>query len=354
MYLKHYNLAREPFGVTPDPDFLYLSPTHREALAAVVYGIRERKGFISVTGEVGTGKTTILRSALQHLRADREKPIYIFHPNVSFKELLKNIFYELGAEGIPQQTDDMVRRLHEILIEEYTAGRNLFLVIDEAQNMPIKTMESLRMLSNIETTKDKLLQIVLVGQPELDRKLSRYELRQLRQRIAVRAVIKPLSHDESVDYIKHRLIKAGAPRVWIFTEGAKKLIVENSRGNPRLINILCDNALVTGFGYQKKVITSAMVEEVVQDLLLNRALELPGPGESLPEGVTEEADPGSVLTNASPEVKREALRLLLDFINDTRLQGIDTDKTAAATPLDAIAMGQGAAPRPLRPPGENG
>ena len=318
MYLKHYSLQREPFGVTPDPEFLYLSPTHREALAAVVYGIRERKGFISVTGEVGTGKTTILRSALQHLNPDQHKPIYIFHPNVSFKELLKNIFYELGVEQMPQQTDDMVRRLHEILIEEYAAGRNIFLVIDEAQNMPVKTLESLRMLSNIETTKDKLLQIVLVGQPELDRKLARYELRQLRQRIAARAVVKPLSPEASIEYIKHRLIRAGAPRVWIFTEGAKRLIVESARGNPRLINIICDNALVTGFGYQKKVVTSVMVEEVVQDLIHSRALEHEGPGESLPEELEEALDPGSVLAGAPADVKREALRLLLDMINDSR------------------------------------
>ena len=320
MYLKHYNLKREPFGVTPDPEFLYLSPTHREALAAVVYGIRERKGFISVTGEVGTGKTTVLRSALQHLDAELHKPIYIFHPNVSFKELLKNIFYELGADSLPQHTDDMVRTLHEMLIEEYAAGRNIFLVIDEAQNMPVKTLESLRMLSNIETTKDKLMQIVLVGQPELDRKLSRYELRQLRQRIAVRAVIKPLTSEESIDYIKHRLIRAGAPRVWIFTEGAKRLIVESARGNPRLINIICDNALVTGFGYQKKVVTSVMVEEVVQDLIHSRAFEQEGEGELLPEDAAHysAADAAGLLANAPADVKREALRLLLDMINESR------------------------------------
>lgn len=338
MYLKHYNLDREPFGVTPDPEFLYLSPTHREALAAVVYGIRERKGFISVTGEVGTGKTTILRSALQHLNPDQHKPVYIFHPNVSFKELLKNIFYELSVEQIPQHTDDMVRRLHEILIEEYAAGRNIFLVIDEAQNMPVKTLESLRMLSNIETTKDKLLQIVLVGQPELDRKLARYELRQLRQRIAARAVVKPLSAEESIEYIKHRLIRAGAPRVWIFTEGAKRLIVESARGNPRLINIICDNALVTGFGYQKKVVTSVMVEEVVQDLIHSRALEQEGPGESLPEEQQEVPDPGSILAGASPDVQREALRLLLDMINQTRTTPQDA---AGRRPAPSSSIGYG-------------
>lgn len=322
MYLNHYSLKREPFGVTPDPEFLYLSPTHKEALAAVIYGIRERKGFICITGEVGTGKTTILRAALQRLNPDHERPIYIFHANVSFKELLKNIFYELGHENVPSATDDMVRRLHEILIEEYSADRNIFLVIDEAQNMPVKTMENLRMLSNIETTKDKLLQIVLVGQPELDKKLRRYELRQLRQRLAVRAVVKPLSPDESVEYIKHRLIKADAPRVWIFTEGAKNLIVEHARGNPRLINILCDNALVCGYGYQKKVVTSTMVEEVIQDLLENRAIELEGPGEEFAQEPQQvEADPRRLLSGASGELKREALRLLLELLNEERQAG---------------------------------
>lgn len=340
MYLSHYNLAREPFGVTPDPEFLYLSPTHKEALAAVIYGIRERKGFICVTGEVGTGKTTILRAALQRLDPERERPIYIFHANLSFKELLKNIFYELGVDDLPADTDDMVRKLHEILIQEYAADRNIFLVIDEAQNMPMKTLENLRMLSNIETTKDKLLQIILVGQPELDRKLQRYELRQLRQRLAVRAVVKPLSPDESVEYIKHRLIRADAPRVWIFTEGAKKLIVDHARGNPRLINIMCDNALVCGFGYQKKVVTSAMVEEVIRDLLETRAEELEGPGESFPEYETprEGISPRRVLSEASGDLKREALRLLLELLNEERQT--DRGGQASGPAADTRSLGR--------------
>ena len=143
MYLDHYNLKSEPFGVTPDPDFLYLSPTHKEALAAVIYGIRERKGFISVTGEVGTGKTTILRSALQHLDSENEKPIYIFHSNLTFKEVLRTIFYELGIENVPHSTLERIRLLQEILIDEYDRGTNVFLVIDEAQKSGFDFVEKI-------------------------------------------------------------------------------------------------------------------------------------------------------------------------------------------------------------------
>jgi len=318
MYLEYYNLSKEPFGVTPDPEFLYLSPTHKEALAVVIYGIRARKGFICITGEVGTGKTTILRSALQRLNSNSEEPIYIFHPNLSFNELLKNIFYELGIKEIPRQTDDMLRRLREALIEYYAAGRNVFLVIDEAQNMPVDTLENLRMLTNLETTKDKLLQIVLLGQPELETKLARYELRQLRQRIAVRAVLKPLSNEESINYIKHRLIVADAPRVWIFTEGAKQLIVEHARGNPRLINIICDNALICGFGHQKKIIASDIVREVINDLLETRAEEVEGPGETFEAAPPDVHSLRTSLANAPDAVKREALRALLELMNDSR------------------------------------
>ena len=273
MYLEHYGLAREPFGVTPDPDYLYLSPTHKEALATVIYGIRERKGFIAVTGEVGTGKTTVLRSALERLDRHAEKPIYVFNSNVSFKELLRTILHELGIETIPDTNNARVRLLHELLIEEYSAKRNVVVIIDEAQNMPVKTLERLRMLSNLETTKDKLLQIVLVGQPELERKLRLHELRQLKQRIAVRAVIAPLTETESHEYIHHRLLKANAPRVWIFTDGARKIIIHHAAGNPRLINILADNALVACFGYRKRVVTTRMAEEVVQDYLFDQATE---------------------------------------------------------------------------------
>lgn len=316
MYLKHYGLSREPFGVTPDPDFLFLSPTHREALASVIYGIRERKGFIAITGEVGSGKTTILRSALERLDPDLEKPIYVFNCEVTFPELLQTILNELGIEEVPESTDGRVRLLHEILIQEYASKRNVYLVIDEAQNMPVRTLESLRMLSNLETTKDKLLQILLIGQPELDDKLNRHELRQLKQRIAVRAVISLLTKEESLEYIRHRLLKANAPRVWIFTEGAKYKIVEHAHGSPRLINILADNALVAGFGYQKRVVTTRMVEEVVQDFVRTRAVE--AEPETDRARVEWEAIPSpetSLSAGVSDPLARDALNAIVRLLN---------------------------------------
>lgn len=306
MYLKHYGLSREPFGVTPDPDYLYLSPTHKEALATVIYGIRERKGFIAITGEVGTGKTTILRSALVRLDQNVEKPIYVFNSNVNFKELLRTILNELGIEDVPMSTDMRVRMLYELLIQEYAAKRNVYVIIDEAQNMPVKTLERLRMLSNLETTKDKLLQIVLVGQPELERKLNLHELRQLKQRIAVRAVILPLTKEESLEYIQHRLLKANAPRVWIFTEGARLTIVEHAHGNPRMINILADNALVACFGCGKRVVTTRMVEEVVRDYVYGRAVEIINPEPAPRVEIAHRAAPGGgeipMLGSRDPEV----------------------------------------------------
>lgn len=356
MYLEHYNLKVEPFGVTPDPDFLYLSPTHKEALATVIYGIRERKGFISVTGEVGTGKTTILRSALQRLDSDTEKAIYIFNSNLTFKEVLRTIFYELGIETVPRSTLERIRLLQEILIDEYNNGKNIFLVIDEAQNMPMKTLENLRMLSNLETTKDKLLQIVLVGQPELDRKLSRYELRQLRQRIAVRAVLKPLTDQESLDYIRHRLMRAEAPRVWLFTEGAKELILKHAHGNPRLINVICDNALIAGFGYQKKIIATSIVEEVIEDLLHTHAIEsepLPREHRSIDTEQAPLDDAHVALRNSAGDpVQSEALNLLIGLLNASRQNDQGAPKQDSAEvegkviPLNKGSITNEAAPRP--------
>ena len=287
MYLDFYGLEKEPFNITPDPEFLFLTPSHREALATIIYGIEQRKGFIAITGEVGVGKTTILRSYLESIRpkgaeasymyngkyymirhtGDQHqlRTVYIFNANVSFQGLLKLIYRELE---LPLETDDvfeMVSNLHEMLIEEYKEDRNVVLIIDEAQNIPVETLENLRMLSNLETSKDKLIQIVLVGQPEFDRMLERDELRQLKQRIAIRSRIEPLTAKESFSYIEHRLVEAGGTRP-VFSKSAMKAIVRNARGIPRTINILCDNSMITGFGYQKWPIGARIVKEVIADL----------------------------------------------------------------------------------------
>jgi general secretion pathway protein A len=223
MYLDYYQLEKYPFHVTPDPEFLFLSPSHREALASVIYGVEEKKGFIAILGEVGVGKTTILRSYLEKVEKDQLKTIYVFHANISFKDLLKTICRELG---IPLGSDDLydiVPNLHEALIEEYRQGHTVVLIIDEAQNMPIDTLENLRMLSNLETTEDKLIQIVLCGQPEFEVMLNRRELLALKQ------------------------------------------IVDRAKGIPRTINILCDNCLVTAFGTRKDRVNGKIVKEILQD-----------------------------------------------------------------------------------------
>jgi general secretion pathway protein A len=265
MYQNFYNLRKEPFHITPDPEFLFLSPSHRQALGSIIYGVKNRKGFVVITGEVGVGKTTILRSYLERVAKQRTKIIYIFNANVSFKNLLKTIYKELGLDAKTGDIVEMLNDLYQILMEEYRQGNTVLLIVDEAQNMPIDTLENLRMLSNLETSKDKLLQIVLVGQYEFEEILNLYKLRQLKQRIVIRSIILPFSEEESMAYIEHRLDKAAVNGVPVFTKGALKRIVKEAKGIPRSLNILCDNALITGFGYRIKPVNAKIVNEVITD-----------------------------------------------------------------------------------------
>ncbi len=287
MYLDHYGLQREPFNITPDPYFFYLSPSHRESYASVLYGLKNRKGFLSLTGEVGLGKTTVVRAVLKKWCAQSKiKIVYVFNSNLSFKGLLLTIYSELGldlprtpdaardgqtAHSLPLEDEcfELVRKLYSVLVQEYQAGYLVILIIDDAQNMPEQTLENLRMLSNLETTRDKLLQILLIGQPELDKTLNKQGLRQLRQRIAFRATLKPLSDEQTKDYIEHRLKKAGLKSGYdkLFSKSALKRICKFSQGIPRKINIVCDNALITGLGYGRKSIGYRIIKEVEADLL---------------------------------------------------------------------------------------
>ena len=271
MYLSFYGLRKQPFHITPDPEFLYLSPSHKEALGAIIYGVEQRKGFVAITGAVGVGKTTILRSYLEKKR-ESLKIIYVFNAKIPFQGLLATIYRELGLPIGSDSEIEMVGRLYEFLIDEYKRGNNVVLVIDEAQNMPTDTLESLRMMSNLETVKDKLIQIVLVGQPEFERELDTRQLRQLKQRLAVRATIQPLTGAESLEYVRFRLRRAGADPATIFTRPALREIVRWSKGVPRLLNVLCDNALITGFGYQRKPVTRKIVKEIIRDFEGEREL----------------------------------------------------------------------------------
>lgn len=266
MYLNYYNIKKEPFHITPDPEFLYMSPSHKEAMAAIIYGIEQKKGFVAIVGAVGVGKTTILRFYLDNADKEHMKIIYVLNARLTFNGLLKTIYEELD---LPIETDDtmeMVNKLYRVLIDEYNKGNSILLVIDEAQNMPIETLEDIRMLSNLETTKEKLIQIVLIGQPEFEENLNNDRLRQLKQRIAIRSTILPLTNDESLDYIKHRILKAGGHVNTVFTKQALNEIARKAQGIPRVINILCDNSLITGFGYQQRPVGAKVVREVIYDI----------------------------------------------------------------------------------------
>ncbi|MBW1855202.1 MAG: AAA family ATPase [Deltaproteobacteria bacterium] len=265
MYNTLYNFTEKPFNVTPDPTFLYLTESHKEALASMMYGINERKGFISITGEVGTGKTTLIHTLLGNLN-EKVKTVFIFHTNTTFEQLLKNILHELD---IPVNGDDKITLLHKLndyLIKRLSKDETLTIIIDEAQNLPKEVMEELRMLSNLETSKSKLLQILLVGQPELEMKLNSEDLRQLKQRIGIRRQIKPLSREESRKYIDHRLNLVGSSSKMVFSSEALSLICTYARGIPRVINVLCDNAFLIGYSESKKRINAHIVREVIKDM----------------------------------------------------------------------------------------
>ena len=269
LYCEHFGLKREPFNITPDPSFLYLSSSHKEALAQLVYGVRGRRGFVLLTGEVGTGKTTLIQCLLEELRKDRIRTAWIFKFIVSPRDLLRSICEDFGITGMSHCKDipDYLSALNGFLLETYRAGANVALVIDEAQNLSRAALESIRLLSNFETPKDKLLQIVLVGQPELGTRLNRFELRQLKQRVALRYHLKPLNFIECKEYIGKRLEIAGG-NISLFTAASLETVYKYSGGTPRLINILCDNALLTAYALRKDMVKEAMISDVARDLEL--------------------------------------------------------------------------------------
>ena len=267
MYERYYRLTRAPFDIAPNPAFLFATPAHSEALATIAYGIEKRKGFVVLTGEVGLGKTTLLRAYLD--QADRAglDLVYVLHPAIEFKDLLVMIAEEIGlALTTANSLFELIDAIQHRLIELYRAGRNMEIIIDEAQRLPESTLENLRLLSNLETEHDKLIQIVLVGQPELDAFLGRPEMRQLAQRVALRARLKPLDVPDAVAYLQHRLRMAGARHPEkIMSAQAMRRLAEESGGVPRTLNILADNTLITGFALQRMPVGAAVVDDVVRE-----------------------------------------------------------------------------------------
>ncbi len=266
MYCEFYQLREPPFNVTPDPKFLYLNARYREAIASLNYGITQRKGFITLIGEAGTGKTTLLNKLLEELDA-KTKSVFIFNTNVTFEEILEYMFAEFALPVHNGKKLYMLQRLNSFLLEELRGGGNVALLIDEAQDLEFSVLEDLRLLSNLETAKEKILQIVLSGQPELGQKLSNPILRQLRQRIGINCRLLPLSRDEITEYVQYRLQAAGCPDLKLFSREAEEQIYHFSRGIPRLVNVVCDNALVIGYALGKKRIGADVITEAAADLL---------------------------------------------------------------------------------------
>lgn len=268
MYCRYYGLKEPPFNVTSDPTFFFSSKKHNEALAHLLYGVGQRKGVIALTGEVGTGKTTLCRFFLNQL-GKNVKTAFILNPALSENELLGSILNDFGISSADKTKLGMVLALNNFLLSESAAGNNLVLIIDEAQNLKPDLLEQIRLLSNLETQKDKLLQVILVGQPELNTRLNLYDLRQLRQRIMVRYHIGPLDNDEIKDYIGYRLKIARNPlaaqKMICFQDEAIALISQFSGGTPRLINMLCDRALLAGFVAESHEIDAAIINKCLAE-----------------------------------------------------------------------------------------
>jgi len=267
MYAAYFGLKENPFTLSPRPDYLFLSEQHRDALNYLIYGIGEKKGFVLISGGIGTGKTTLCRKLLGMLDSSVETAL-IFNTAVSDVELLETVVREFGlaAPAARRNKMDYVDALNAFLLANYAAGKNAVLLIDEAQNLSHGVLEQIRMLSNLETEREKLLQIVLVGQPELRELLEQPSLRQLNERIAVRYHLDELSKDDVPDYVGHRLAVAGDGGTVRFADDAFGKICDYSRGNPRRINILCDRALLIAYAGNRHEIDRKVIKRAVQDL----------------------------------------------------------------------------------------
>ncbi len=272
IYNAYFGFSENPFNISPDPAFLYRSPQHEEALANLTYGVRSRRGFIVLTGEVGTGKTTMLECLRDILDAQRTEFAFIFNSRLTPEQFFEMMAYDFDLKCNRKSKTDVLFALNTLLIEQANRNRTCVLIVDEAHNLEWDVLEEIRLLGNLETRGGKLLQIILSGQPELDRKLDAPNLRQLKQRIVLRCSLNPLTLAEVAAYIETRLARAGMPVQAVFPLEVLEEVHRRSQGIPRVINLLCDNLLVTAFAMEQRTTTLEMLDEVCQDL----RLEWPG------------------------------------------------------------------------------
>jgi general secretion pathway protein A len=284
MYQGFYGLREKPFVLTPDPQFLFLSESHRAAIESLLYGIRQKEGFMVITGNIGTGKTTICRALLERLDKN-VKTAVVFNSFLTEEELLETVLRDFGFSSKGKTKKERIDALNKLLIFYLSHGRNAVLIIDEAQNLSVPVLEQIRMLSNLETEKEKLLQIILFGQLELDQKLRSAELKQLNQRIAVRHYLLPLTQTETESYIYQRLMVAGSGGSIIFSRSALHEIYKFSKGAPRLINLLCDRALLAGFTQQTYYLEKGIIKLAKDSLLGEEESSRPHYSSALPRSL---------------------------------------------------------------------
>src|SRR3984885_13702751 len=269
MYQRFFGLRESPFNVNPDPRYLYLTKQIQEALAGLTYGIQNRKGFILLTGEVGTGKTTLLNRLLDWLRVQQVATAYIFNSRLEVNHLFDFIMSDFEIPCDSREKSQVLLRLNQWLLERYRAGKSAVLIVDEAQNLAPEVLEEIRLLTNLETSTEKLLQIVLTGQPELEEKLKMPSLRQLRQRITLRCHTAPLSLEETFGYIAERLRIAGATGEPIFSKEAIQTVHLYSQGIPRVVNLLCEHSMINAYVDSLRPVPAHMVEEVAREFQLD-------------------------------------------------------------------------------------
>ncbi len=324
MYKKFFGLKENPFNVNPDPRYLFLTGNTQEALACLTYGIETRKGFILLTGEVGTGKTTLINKLLEWLHKERVFTAFVFNPRLSVSQFFDFMMADFGIPCETHQKGQMLLKLNQWLLERYQAGERAVLVVDEAQNLSPQMLEEIRLLTNLETSTEKLLQIVLAGQPELEQKLNQPQLRQLRQRITLRAKTRQLTLEETHGYIVERMRIAGAENPDVFSPEAVEAVHRYARGIPRVTNLLCEHALVSSFVDQKNPVPPEIVEEVARDFdlhIVDPLAQAPPPPPAL-------APPSSLGTNGDQpplvESLLQALNTLVDRLNQVEAR-VDSD-----------------------------
>ncbi len=290
MYKDFFGLHADPFSVNPDPRYLFLTPHTEEALACLTYGIQSRKGFVLLTGEVGTGKTTLINKFLEWLRVQKVTTAFVFNSRMDVPQFLDYMMADFGIPCDSESKSQIVLRLYNWLLERYRAGETAVLIVDEAQNLSDEVLEEIRLLTNLETATEKLLQVVLVGQPELEQKLKQPQLRQLRQRLTLRAKTHALTLEETRAYVQQRLRIAGAEEQEIFQQKSLDAVFRHSLGIPRVINLICEHCLVNAFVDQQKVIGPEIVDAVARDFELDNT-------------------PTSVMTTSAPPAPTEKFDL---------------------------------------------